>query len=65
MATRISEPARDIEVVHETDILVVGSGPGGLSAALAAASRPTIVAEDKSRRADLETWRIGSIPRII
>ena len=37
MATRISEPARDIDVVHETDVLVVGSGPGGLSAALAAA----------------------------
>jgi hypothetical protein len=37
MATRITEPARDIDVVHETDVLVVGSGPGGLSAALAAA----------------------------
>jgi hypothetical protein len=33
----IAEPARTTEVVHETDILVVGSGPGGLSAALAAA----------------------------
>jgi len=31
------EPARTIDVVHETDVLVVGSGPGGLSAALAAA----------------------------
>jgi ribulose 1,5-bisphosphate synthetase/thiazole synthase len=35
--TRISEPARTVDVVHETDVLVVGSGPGGLSAALAAA----------------------------
>jgi ribulose 1,5-bisphosphate synthetase/thiazole synthase len=34
---RISEPSREIEVVHETDVLVVGSGPGGLAAALAAA----------------------------
>lgn len=34
---QILEPARHIDVVHETDILVVGSGPGGLSAALAAA----------------------------
>ncbi len=34
---RISEPARDVEVVAETDVLVVGSGPGGLAAALAAA----------------------------
>ena len=33
----IDEPARKIEVVHETDVLVVGSGPGGLPAALAAA----------------------------
>ena len=33
----IEEPARKIPVMAETDILVVGSGPGGLSAALAAA----------------------------
>ena len=33
----IREPARDIDIVHETDVLVVGSGPGGLPAALAAA----------------------------
>ena len=33
---RISEAARTVDVVHETDVLVVGSGPGGLSAALAA-----------------------------
>jgi FAD dependent oxidoreductase len=33
----IFEPARAIDVVHETDVLVVGSGPGGLAAALAAA----------------------------
>ena len=34
---RIAEAAREIEVIHETDVLVVGSGPGGLAAALAAA----------------------------
>src|SRR6516162_9692117 len=33
----INEPARSIDVILETDVLVVGSGPGGLSAALAAA----------------------------
>ncbi|WP_170598551.1 FAD-dependent oxidoreductase [Ruegeria arenilitoris] len=33
----IREPARDIHVVHKTDVLVVGSGPAGLAAALAAA----------------------------
>lgn len=35
--TFITEPARQIDVIHETDVLVVGSGPGGLAAALAAA----------------------------
>jgi succinate dehydrogenase/fumarate reductase flavoprotein subunit len=34
---RILEPERSLEVVLETDVLVVGSGPGGLAAALSAA----------------------------
>ena len=34
---KITEPGRRIDVVRETDVLVVGSGPGGLAAALAAA----------------------------
>src|SRR6476660_7817526 len=34
---RISEPARDVDVVLETEVLVVGSGPGGLAAARASA----------------------------
>jgi ribulose 1,5-bisphosphate synthetase/thiazole synthase len=34
---RISEPSREVDVIHETDVLVVGSGPGGLAAALGAA----------------------------
>ena len=33
----IDEPARRLPVVHETEVLVIGSGPGGLAAALAAA----------------------------
>ncbi|MET0896351.1 MAG: FAD-dependent oxidoreductase [Mycobacterium sp.] len=33
----ITEPSREIDVIAETDVLVVGSGPGGLAAALAAA----------------------------
>jgi len=32
----ITEPARQIDVIHTTDVLVVGAGPGGLAAALAA-----------------------------
>jgi hypothetical protein len=35
--TTVTEPAREVDVVHETDVLVVGSGPAGLAAALAAA----------------------------
>jgi len=34
---QISEPARMIDVVAETEVLVVGSGPAGLAAALASA----------------------------
>ncbi len=34
---KITEPGREVEVIHQTDVLVVGSGPGGLAAALAAA----------------------------
>ena len=37
MRTQIRESARTVDVVHETDVLVVGSGPGGLGAALGAA----------------------------
>ncbi len=34
---KITEPAREVDVIHETDVLVVGSGPGGLAAAIGAA----------------------------
>ena len=37
MSHTILEPARAIDVIRETDVLVVGSGPGGLAAALASA----------------------------
>src|ERR1700748_2844512 len=33
----VHEPARSLDVILETDVLVVGSGPGGLAAAPAAA----------------------------
>jgi hypothetical protein len=33
----ITEPARQIDVCHEADVIVVGGGPGGHSAAVAAA----------------------------
>ena len=34
---KIKEPSREVEVIHQTDVLVVGSGPGGLAAAIGAA----------------------------
>lgn len=37
MTRTILEPARSVPVIHETDVLVIGSGPGGLAAALASA----------------------------
>ena len=37
MAHAITEPSRQTDVIHECDVLVVGGGPGGLAAALAAA----------------------------
>ncbi len=33
----ITEPAREIEVIGETDVLVIGGGPAGVAAAIAAA----------------------------
>ncbi len=33
----IYEPAKEVPVIHETEVLIVGSGPGGLAAALGAA----------------------------
>jgi flavin-dependent dehydrogenase len=33
----IEEPSRKTPVIAETDVLVIGGGPGGLSAAVAAA----------------------------
>jgi len=37
MAKKIRENARDVEVIRECDVLVVGGGPGGHAAAVAAA----------------------------
>ena len=34
---KIKEPSREVEVIHKTDVLVVGSAPGLLAAAIAAA----------------------------
>lgn len=54
----VTEPARQIDVIHQTAVLVVGSGPGGLSAAIAVLD---------SRSSIVSTWprfRRSSIGRV-
>ena len=34
---KVIEPVRELDVVHSTDVLVIGSGPAGLAAAIASA----------------------------
>ncbi|MGB2422653.1 MAG: FAD-dependent oxidoreductase, partial [Luminiphilus sp.] len=34
---KVIEPARELDVIHSTEVLVIGSGPAGLAAAIAAA----------------------------
>ncbi|MGB8861898.1 MAG: FAD-binding protein, partial [Ilumatobacteraceae bacterium] len=66
----ITEPARQIDVIHEADVLVVGSGPAGLAAALGAAraaaraaARPAGPDPTTSTSVSWTTsiWRAGSV----
>ena len=43
----IREPAEKIKVCYEADVVVAGGGPGGHSAAMAAACRGSVILSPK------------------
>jgi thioredoxin reductase len=51
--TTILEPARETPVIHDTEVLVVGSGPGGLAAAIAVARGVALEAVDVAAMQDV------------
>ena len=53
--TLILEPARETPVIHETGVLVIGSGPGGYVAAIRAAQLGL-----KTAVVERERCRVGS-----
>jgi hypothetical protein len=52
---RIAEPAREVEVVHRAEVLVVGSGPSGLAAAMGVAVPD---AQSLSHEIDAEGFKV-------
>lgn len=60
-----SEPAREIPVVEETDVLVAGAGPAGVMAAIAAARAGAAVRLIEAHGALGGIWTTGLLPHII
>ncbi len=60
-----NEPAREIPVVEETDVLVAGAGPAGALAAIAAARRGVRVRLIEAHGAIGGIWTTGCLPHII
>ncbi len=57
IAKTITEPARQVDAIHETAVLAVGSGPAGLAAALAA-TRAGVAAHEHSYDLDAEGFKV-------
>lgn len=63
--TTFREPARDIPLVEDTDVLVAGAGPAGVMAAIAAARRGARVRLIEAHGALGGIWTTGCLPYII
>jgi len=59
------EPARDVPVVEETDVLIAGAGPAGIMAAVAAARQGVKVRVIEAHGALGGIWTTGCLPHII
>lgn len=59
------EPARAVPVVEETDIVIAGSGPAGILAAVAAARRGARVRLIEAHGALGGIWTTGCLPHLI
>ena len=62
---RFLEPAREIEAIDHADVVVVGGGPGGVGAALAAARRGASVVVLERFGALGGTWTYGLLSAIM
>lgn len=59
------EPARDVPVIEEADVLVAGAGPAGVMAAVAAARQGASVRLIEAHGALGGIWTTGLLPHII
>ena len=65
MMTSFQEPAREVPVVEQTDVLIAGAGPAGIMAAVAAARQGVRVRLIEAQGALGGIWTTGCLPHII